>query len=308
MSRMCERIHRRCLWGAIPLVLITSLLSAQSTIRLYPTVPSPSVHRVLPEEVIQAERMGPQFKPFGAWLFNVSAPSLVVYRPDPRKANGTAVIICPGGGFHFLAMETEGDTIARWLNGRGVTAFVLKYRVVQTTPEHRARLFASAPQPHVNAEIPAILPLAVADGRAALEYVRMHAVEYGVVPTRVGMLGGSAGATLAASLTLNPSDVPRPDFLVLLYANVTDRMRPLHVPKSAPPLFIVVASDDQLGLAPANTEVYDAWVAAGRSAELHAYARGGHGFAMLHQGVPVDRWPALFEDWLRFQGLLTRPK
>jgi acetyl esterase/lipase len=158
----------------------------------------------------------------------------------------------------------------------------------------------------VNAEIPAILPLAVADGRGALEYVRAHAVDFGVVPTRVGMLGASAGATLVLSLVSSPSGVSEPDFLALLYTNVPDAMRPLRVPKSAPPLFVAVASDDQLGLASANTEVYDAWIAAGRSAELHAYARGGHGFGMLHQGLPVDTWTALFEDWLRSQGLLTR--
>src|SRR4051812_42075714 len=293
MSRAFRGVHRCCLSGVVPLLVIASVAAAQSTILLHPSLPSPSLQPSLPEELIPAERMGPQFKQFGAWLFNVSQPSLVIYRPDPTKSNGTAVIICPGGGFHFLAMESEGEPLARWLTDKGVTAFLLKYRVVQTTPEHRARLFASTTASHVNAEIPAILPLAAADGRAALEYVRAHAVEFGVVPTRVGMLGASAGATLVLSLVSSPSDISEPDFLALLYTNVPDAMRPLRVPKSAPPLFVAVASDDQLGLASANTEVYDAWIAAGRSAELHAYARGGHGFGMLHQGLPVDTWTTL---------------
>jgi acetyl esterase/lipase len=308
MSRAFGSIHRRAAWGIGPLLVITSLLPAQSTIRLSTSVPSPSTQPSLPEELIPAERIGPQLKQFGAWLFNVSQPSLVVYRSDPAKSNGTAVIICPGGGFHFLAMETEGEPLARWFNDRGVTAFLLKYRVLQTTPEHRARLFASSMTSHVDSEISAILPLAAADARSALDYVRAHAVEFGVVPTRVGMLGASAGATLLMSLVLSPSNGREPDFLALLYTVVFDSMRPLHVPKSAPPLFIAVASDDQLGLASANTEVYDAWIAAGRSAELHAYANGGHGFGMLRQGLPVDRWTVLLEDWLRLQGLLTPPK
>lgn len=308
MSLAFGGIHRRCLWGAIPLLGAASLLPAQSTIRLYPSVPSPSMQPSLPEEVIPAEKMGPEFKQYGAWTFNVSEPSLVVFRPDPASSNGTAVIVCPGGGFHFLAMEGEGEQIARWLNERGITAFVLKYRVIQTTPEHRARLFASTPVSHVNAEVPAILPLAVADGRAALEYVRAHGREFGVDPTRVGMFGASAGAALAISLVLSAPDAPKPAFLAVLYAGIFDSMRPFKVSASAPPLFIAVAGDDQLGLAQPNTELYDAWIAAGRSAELHAYARGGHGFGMIHQGLPVDTWTARFEDWLRFQRLLTSSK
>ena len=96
------------------------------------------------------------------------------------------------------------------------------------------------------------------------------------------------------------------DFVAPLYTNVDTFMPPLTVPKSAPPAFIVVATDDQLGFAPANIAVYSAWIAAGRSAELHAYAKGGHGFGMVKHGLPIDTWTDRFEDWLRFQGLLTR--
>lgn len=307
MSRAPAPLRGRCPWIVVALLVVSTVLPAQSTVRLYPGGAPASAQPAFPEVALPAVQFGPQFKPYGLWTFNVSEPSLLIYRPDPARSNGTAVVVCPGGAFHFLAMQAEADPIAQWLTARGVTAIVLKYRVVPTTPEHRARLFSGPPQAHVDSEIPPILPLEVADGRAALAYVRAHAAELGIVPTRVGMLGGSAGAVLALSLVLGP-DSPKPDFLALLYTNVYDWMRPLRVSESAPPLFIVVASDDQLGFAPANTEVYDAWLAKGRSAELHAYAKGGHGFGMVRQGLPVDTWPARFEDWLRFQGLLTRPR
>jgi acetyl esterase/lipase len=307
MSRALACLCRRSPLNLLALLVVSTVLPAQSTVRLYPGGAPASAQPTFPEVALPAEQFGPQFKPYGLWTFNVSEPSLLIYRPEPARSNGTAVIICPGGAYHFLAMQAEADPIARWLTARGVTAIVLKYRVVPTTPEHRARLFAGPPAAHVDPEIPPILPLEVADGRAALAYVRAHAAELGIVPTRVGMLGASAGSVLAVSLVLS-ADSPKPDFLALLYTNVYDWMRPLQVPESAPPLFIVVASDDQLGFAPANTEVYNAWLARGRSAELHAYAKGGHGFGMIHQGLPVDTWSARFEDWLRFQGLLTRPR
>lgn len=287
-------------------LLVATSTSAQSTIRLYPGVAPGSEQWSLPEHVVPAETFNPQFKSAGGWTFNVSAPTLTVYRPDPDKSNGTAVIVCPGGAFHFLANDAEGEPIARWLRDRGVTAFVLKYRVAQTTSEHRIRLFSERGTAHVDSEVPAIAPLALADARAALRYVRAHAAELGIVPTRVGVLGGSAGAVLAVALVTSPSNEPKPDFIAPLYVVVFDFMRPLVVPKPAPPAFMALASDDPI--ARGTTDVYNAWIAARGSVELHAYAKGGHGFGMLRQGLPVDSWTARFEDWLRFQGLLTRPK
>jgi acetyl esterase/lipase len=205
-------------------------------------------------------------------------------------------------------VQQEGEALARWLRDRGITAFLLKYRVLQTTPEHRTRFFSERnPVPHIDSELPEIIPLAVADGRAALNYVRAHAREVGIVPTRVGMIGASAGATLVTSLATSQSDQPNPDFIALLYTHVPPQTRPLAVPRSAPPAFITVASDDQVTSAVPSTETYSAWIAAGRSAELHVYAKGGHGFGMLKQGLPVDSWTERFEDWLKSQGLLTRP-
>jgi acetyl esterase/lipase len=113
---------------------------------------------------------------------------------------------------------------------------------------------------------------------------------------------------LTVSVVPTSPDGQGPNFVAPLYTDVNAPMRPLVVPKWAPPAFIAVASDDQLGFAPLSTELYNAWLAAGRPAELHAYAQGGHGFAMRRQGLPVDSWLERFEDWLRFGGWLKRPQ
>jgi len=145
--------------------------------------------------------------------------------------------------------------MAEWLRGLGITVFLLKYRVIPRTSEHRALLFTSQGRSDLEWELPSILPLDVSDGRAALRYVRSHASEFGIVPTRVGMLGASAGAMLAFSLVVDSSSAEQPDFLALLYTEVFDSMRPFVVPRSAPPLFLAVASDDQQGFARASAEV-----------------------------------------------------
>ena len=270
---------------------------AQSTIRLYPGAAPGSETWSLPEATV-AWRFGPI-------LTNVSQPTLTVYQPDPGTATGTAVIVCPGGAFHFLAMEDEGIKVGQWLRSRGITAFVLKYRVLQTTPEHLGSMFGEDVKKNHEETAP-VFPLAVADGKRAMAYVRGHAQEFGISPTRIGVLGFSAGAMLTISLTLTSPAELEPDFVAPLYTDVNDLMRPLTVPKWAPPAFIAMASDDDLGFAPLSADLYKEWLASGRSAELHAYAKGGHGFAMRRQGLPVDTWHDRFEDWLRFLGFLKR--
>ena len=288
-------------------ILVASLLGvstplfAQSTIRLYPGVAPGSERWSFPESSVTNR--------FATMRTNVSEPTLTVFRPDPGPSSGTAVIVCPGGAFHFLAMEDEGVKVGQWLRDRGITAFVLKYRVLQTTPEHmEARRLFSESVKQTHEETAPVFPLALADARSALTYVRAHAEEFEISPTRVGVIGFSAGAMLTVSLALTSTEGLGPNFVAPLYTDVNDLMRPLVVPKWAPPAFIAVASDDQLGFAPLSTELYNAWLAAGRPAELHAYAKGGHGFHMREQGLPVDSWPDRFGDWLRSRDLLTQPR
>ncbi len=227
-------------------------LFAQSTIRLYPGVAPGSETWSLPESTIVV--------PFGPVITNVSEPTLTVFRPDPNTSSGTAVIVCPGGAFHFVGMENEGVNVGEWLRARGITAFVLKYRVLQTTPEHfPGRLFRESVKQNHEETAP-VFPLAMADARSALAYVRAHAEEFGISPQRVGVIGFSAGAMLTVSLALTSPEGLGPNFVAPLYTDVNDLMRPLVVPKWAPPAFIAMASDDQLGFAPLSTELYNAWL------------------------------------------------
>ena len=296
----CPAHHR--VWQAVILsvcVLSSSRSLFAQTIRLYSGIAPGSESWSLPESTIVG--------PFGPWLTNVSQPTLTVFRPDPGTATGTAVIVCPGGAFHFLALEDEGVKVGQWFRARGITAFVLKYRVLQTTPEHTGRILGESVKQNHEETAP-VFPLAVAYAPRALTYVRAHAAEFEISPTRVGVIGFSAGAMLTVSLALTSPDGLGPDFVAPLYTDVNDLMRPLVVPKRAPPAFIAVASDDQLGFAPLSAELYNVWLAAGRPAELHAYAQGGHGFGLQQRGLPVDTWPERFQEWLRFGGWLKRPQ
>ena len=180
-------------WVRHIVILVASLLGsstplfAQSTIRLYSGVAPGSENWSFPESIVAG--------PYGPMVTNVSQPTLTVYRPDPGASVGTAVIVIPGGAFHFLSLEDEGVKVGEWLRARGITAFVLKYRVLQTTPEHIGRLFGEGVKENPR-ETASVFPLAVADARSALTYVRAHADEFGISRTRVGVIGFSAGAMI----------------------------------------------------------------------------------------------------------------
>ncbi|MBS1812832.1 MAG: alpha/beta hydrolase [Acidobacteria bacterium] len=150
-----------------------------------------------------------------------------------------------------------------------------------------------------------VVPLAVADGLTALSYVRKNAGEFNVAPNRIGFMGFSAGGTVTASVAFQYSAETRPDFVAPIYAYL-GAVKPVEVPKDAPPMFLVAATDDQLGLAPDSVKLYSQWIAAKKPAELHLYAKGGHGFGMRKQNLPTDQWIERFGDWLQIQGLLKK--
>ncbi|WP_420148515.1 alpha/beta hydrolase [Spirosoma sp.] len=240
-------------------------------------------------------------------VFNVVNPTLTVFPADPAVANGTSVIICPGGGFHFLAIDNEGNDAATWLAKKGVTAFVLKYRTAHiNTDDPFADMMAGMNGPRKaewEAENKATIPLTIADGKAAVAYVRKHAAEYGISPDRVGILGFSAGGTVTASAAFNYTADNKPAFVAPVYAYMPDALQS-SVATDAPPMFIVCASDDQLNLAPHSVSLYSKWLAAKRPVELHMYAKGGHGFGMNKQNLPTDHWIERFADWLTQQSLM----
>jgi acetyl esterase/lipase len=233
------------------------------------------------------------------------------------KPNGIGVIICPGGGWRILAWEHEGIDVARWHAARGYTAFLLKYRVLGTPAdmeEFEAAMAAtnaqlSTPRPAAKAPrslselgLPGIWrkarEIAADDGRRAVTLVRAGADTWNIDAGKVGMIGFSAGAFLAADVAMDPRAAPLA-FVAPIYGGET-KGQP--VPADAPPLFTVIAEDDRL-LFKVVEGLYADWSNADRPAELHIFARGGHGFGMIRQGLPVDRWIDLYRDWLVDRGL-----
>lgn len=249
-------------------------------------------------------------------LRNVVTPTLTPYLPDPAVATGTAVVIAPGGGFFMLSMENEGTKTAEWLRDRGVASFVLKYRLADTGPAHEdfiaymTALLATAGSTdeeraaYAAANIASSLePLLhagpAADGIRAMQLVRERAAEWNVAADRVGILGFSAGGFLATYLGLEAPAEARPDFIVAIYGGDTRG----GVGADAPPLFTLVTADDPICFR-ACVDTFEGWRAAGRPAELHVYAQGGHGFGMARRGLPVDTWIERVADWMAAQGYL----
>ncbi|HEX7363336.1 MAG TPA: alpha/beta hydrolase [Bryobacteraceae bacterium] len=233
---------------------------------------------------------------------DVSKPSLMVYKPLAGKANHAAIVICPGGGFMALSIESEGIEVAHWLAAKGFTAFVLKYRLAPTrgdATEEFEQLWRHNKE-KFRELIGGTVPLSMADGLAAMTYVRKHASDWKVSPDRVGIVGFSAGGTVAAAAALRYSPESRPAFAGLLYP-ATSMFKAVPVPADAPPIFIAAATDDNLGLAGNSVAFYEKWTAAHKSAELHMYARGRHGFGMHKQGTTSDRWIDEFWDWLKME-------
>jgi len=235
----------------------------------------------------------------------VTEPTLTIFRPPVDQANGTAVVICPGGGYNILAWNLEGTEIAEWLNSIGVTAAVLKYRVPRRDPA----------QPHA-------APLQ--DAQRAIRIVRQHASEWKIDPRRVGILGFSAGGNLAVMAGSHWEELSypkqdgqdelncRPDFMIPIYpAYLGDEDKPgplsplVRVTKATPPTFLAVTHDDKLrGLNAAL--FYVELKKANIPAELHVFSVGGHGYGLRPSQNAVSHWPKLCEQWLRAQGLLKR--
>jgi len=240
-------------------------------------------------------------------IYNVVQPTLTVYLPKPEMATGTAIIVAPGGAFHILSIDNEGIEVAKWLNSKGIAAFVLKYRLVRSMTDNPvAELMPKMQDFKKLDEINApVVEMAVADGKKAIEYVRSHAKELDILPNQIGIMGFSAGGALTLGVALSYTAANRPDFIAPIYPK-TDIFGPLKVPADAPPAWICAASDDQLGFAPHATALYDAWIGAKKIAELHMYQKGGHGFGMNKQKIPTDTWYERFGEWMKLQGLLKK--
>jgi acetyl esterase/lipase len=229
-------------------------------------------------------------------LGNVSTPTITLYQPK-GKNTGSAVVVFPGGGYHILAIDLEGTEVCDWLNSKGITCVLLKYRV----PD-------SGPYPKSSA--------ALQDAQRAVGMVRLHATEWHIDPNRLGVLGFSAGGHLVAALSTHydhrlydPVDAAdvlscRPDFAVLIYpgylALADQNFAPnpeIHVTDKTPPSFVLQAEDDPVHVENA-TVYFMALKNAKVPAELHIYAQGGHGYGLRRTELPITRWPQLVETWL----------
>jgi acetyl esterase/lipase len=227
---------------------------------------------------------------------NVSTPTLTVYAPK-GKNTGAAVVVFPGGGYRILAIDLEGTEVCDWLNAAGVSCILVKYRVPVAGP------YPKSPAP-------------LEDAQRALGIVRAHAEEWHIDPHRVGVLGFSAGAHLAAAVSTHydqrlytPIDAAdklscRPDFALIIYpgylAIAEQNFAPnadIHPTDQTPPTFLVQAEDDPVHVE--NAVVYFmALKNAKVPAELHIYAQGGHGYGLRRTELPVTTWPQTAEIWL----------
>lgn len=272
--------------------------AAQEVLPLYPGSAPGSGQRNYPEQRYFSKTWNTEV------VTNVTRPTLTVFKPSPGLNSGTAIVICPGGGFMALSIASEGTDLAKVLAAKGVTAFVLEYRVAHTegdATEQFQKLFASD-RAHLDEILKSAEPLAYEDGLAALAYVRQHASQWGISPDRVGIVGFSAGGGITADVAFHYTPESRPAFVAPIYLGGFRSDAP--VPADAPPMFVAAATDDSLGLAPQSIAIYQKWTAAHKSAELHMYAKGGHGFGMRTQHLPSDHWIDAFVDWLRFEGFL----
>lgn len=244
---------------------------------------------------------------------NVSTATLTPFLPDPAKATGAAVIVAPGGGFRWLSMNNEGWKVAKALADNGIAAFVLKYRLFPTPAsldefkDSMNRPFAAAAKAGEKAAggPPARPPMPeltnqLADAEAAYALIQARAKEWGVDTKRLGMIGFSAGAGLTMHCTLH-SEKMHLAFIGPIYGN----MAPVTVPKNAPPMFNVIASDDFLFKG--EFGVVKSWFEAGVPVEFHLYQNGGHGFGLGYPDRTSNGWFPVFLHWLDVNGL-SSPK
>ena len=231
--------------------------------------------------------------PIGTVVLNVVTPTLTAYLPDKSKATGAGVIIAPGGAFVALAIDLEGNEVARWLQRRGIAAFVLKYRIM----EKKGQGIPSGMNMDEAGKF------GIADGIQAVKVVREHASEWGVAKDRVGFVGFSAGAMVASGALLQADAAARPNLVAMIYGGPFGVMPT--IPPKLPPMFMAWAQDDPLALVPI-VKFYDALKAAGHKPEVHIYGSGGHGFGMRKQNTSSDHWIDEFYYWLEAQGYTTR--
>jgi acetyl esterase/lipase len=234
-------------------------------------------------------------------ITNVTEPMITVFKPV--KPNGTAVLVCPGGGYGILAYEHEGSQVCEFMTKHGVTGILLKYRVPKRDPKNPGRE-------------------ALQDAQRAMGVIRHHASEWGLKPDRIGILGFSAGGHLTVMTALHANertyttdpaldvDDATPNFAIPVYpAYLVSKEEPtkllpgFEVTEKSPPMCFVHANDDPWP-ASGSALLYLEYKKRGLPSELHIYAKGGHGFGMKKSGGPVNDWPDRVAEWMRSMGFI----
>lgn len=311
MTRLCRLlVTGAVLVLALVVVAAESAAQAQEVIRLWPGKAPGSEAWTVPETTTRS--------PAGdRTIANVSDPTVTVFLPQAETATGAAVVVAPGGALRVLGWDNEGVKVAQWLNGRGIAAFVLKYRTLQTPPQAGRGAGAARPLPGTpgaggaprqeldirkananpapdDAALTEVLHMGIADAQAALRLVRSNATRWRIDPARVGIMGFSAGGGVAVGTALAPKSEASPDFLVSLYGPSLQDVDP---PPHAPPLFIAVGST-HFNVTNGCLALFAAWKAAGKPAEIHVYDQVSAGFGMTPRGLPVDGWSERLFDWM----------
>ena len=290
------------------LVILSSKLTAQNTIALYPEGVPHALTDATQETHTENDIL---------WITDISTPSIKVFSPTRKHQSGKAVIICPGGGYHGLAYDLEGTEIAKWYNSIGITAFVLKYRM----PEKHTGDFKSK------------IPLS--DAIRAIKYVRKNADRWNIDPHQIGIMGFSAGGHLASTLGTHydmdvfPESDPyhkvsaRPDFMILIYPVISMEdaythkgsmhsllgQKPskenqrlysnnLQVDNKTPATFLVHCADDDVVIVDNSILMFQALQKQDIASELHVFPKGGHGFGLAITNPHLKIWPSLLEGWL----------
>lgn len=234
-------------------------------------------------------------------ITGVSEPTITIYTPSEELANGSALIVCPGGGYNILAYDLEGDEVCQWLNELGITAVLLKYRV----PRREGLQKHEAP---------------LQDVQRAISYIRHNAKTLNIDEKSIGVMGFSAGAHLAATVSNNylQKTYPaidaidkvscRPDFCLLVYPAYLDsqnfQVAPEVKPTKDTPQTMIIQTEDDKSYINSSLFYYYALKEAGVPVEMHLYSKGGHGYGLRDTGASVNEWPDRAEDWFREIGLL----
>lgn len=282
--------------------IFLQIITAQQVIQLYPGKAPGSESWTWNEK----EMFSPIFNT--QVVYNISQPTLIAYLPDKSIATGVSVIIAPGGAFHILSINSEGIDVAKWLQKKGIAAFVLKYRVAHSlTDDPVKELMPKMSDEKIMGEVTSlVVPLATADGLIAMKHVRSNAAKYNIDPAKIGFMGFSAGGTVTMGVVFNYDKDSKPAFGAPIYPFISADLAEAKIPADAPPLFICAATNDGLKLATHSSNLYNKWIADGKSAELHMYAKGDHGFGMRIQNLPTDKWIERFYEWLEVQGIVKK--